>query len=126
MFFFPPFFVPPAVIEIVADPGGFINMRADQIAYIKRHGYQVRILGQCNSSCTMYLSLPRSQVCISPNASLGFHSSYNAIVGGRNDAGTQTMLNHYPNFVLAKLKPLSPTLQYLSGAILLPYMRRCT
>lgn len=120
------FDTPPAIIQVEADPGGSIAARAAQIEQIRRSGAQVRIVGRCNSACTMYLGLPRSQVCVAPGARLGFHSAY-YWPSQRFPApeATAQMMGYYPDFVRARLQPLTSKMQYMTGASLLPFMRRC-
>ncbi|MCU0826609.1 MAG: hypothetical protein MUE52_04220 [Tabrizicola sp.] len=56
-------------LTIMSDGGGNIDDYADLIADLGRT--EVRILGSCKSSCTMFLGMPN--VCVSPDAVFGFH-----------------------------------------------------
>ncbi|NJS39821.1 MAG: hypothetical protein HC783_13300 [Rhodobacteraceae bacterium] len=58
-----------STLTIRADNGGNIHDYADLIATLS--STEVRIVGVCKSSCTMFLGLPK--VCVSPEASFGFH-----------------------------------------------------
>lgn len=84
---------------ITRDNGGSIpaymaRIRTDAIA-----GRQVRIIGQCHSACTMYLSLPTA--CVSRSAVLGFHGPssqlYEISLPPREfEYWSHIMADHYP------------------------------
>ena len=59
----------PDSLIIRADGGGNIAVYADMIAMIGTK--EVRIVGVCKSSCTMFLGA--QNVCVGPDASLAFH-----------------------------------------------------
>jgi hypothetical protein len=43
-------------------------------AALAARGVNVRIVGPCHSACTVLLGhIPRSRICVTPNASFGFH-----------------------------------------------------
>jgi hypothetical protein len=53
-------------------------------------GARVRIVGPCQSACTVLLAhVPRSRICVTPQASLGFHLAH------RSQA-TATLWSGYP------------------------------
>lgn len=55
------------------DYGGNVATFVMWFKRIADSGVPVRIRGLCISACTFVLMLPKSQVCIEPTASLGFH-----------------------------------------------------
>lgn len=59
----------PQTLTIYVDLGGSIDSYGDRIDDIPHKA--VRIVGTCESSCTMFLGLPN--VCIADSAILGFH-----------------------------------------------------
>ena len=61
---------------VSVDRGGLISARVNQVSRLRSSGQRVEIRGTCLSSCTMLLG--SGNVCVSPNAVLGFHgpSSY--------------------------------------------------
>ena len=61
----------PHVYTVSGDPGGRVDLRAEKIRELILENAQVRIVGRCNSACTMYLGVPRH--CVGPKAVLGFH-----------------------------------------------------
>ncbi|MEB8389326.1 hypothetical protein OO012_19085 [Rhodobacteraceae bacterium KMM 6894] len=64
---------PAAVSAMIVsfDMGGSIQSRQTEVRKLRRTGQRVEIIGRCYSACTMYLGL--SNVCVAPNAVLGFH-----------------------------------------------------
>ncbi len=53
------------------DMGGSIGARQRKVRKLRQKGQRVEIHGRCYSACTMYLGL--RNVCVSPEAILGFH-----------------------------------------------------
>ena len=64
---------PPAIIEVLRDHGGTLGERMVLLDYLKRNGVEVRIVGMCGSACEFFLTLPKDQVCVSPQAWFGSH-----------------------------------------------------
>ena len=60
-----------SIIHIRNDMGGSVERRMAELDRLRYRGDQVRIVGTCISSCTLYLGLPNT--CVSPGARLGFH-----------------------------------------------------
>jgi len=59
------------------DYGGFIHKYKLKYAAIRDSGKRVIIDGVCNSACTLVLGIvPLNRVCVTPRASLGFHTAY--------------------------------------------------
>jgi hypothetical protein len=61
-------------ISIADNPGGNIANFAVSLASYRSAGTLVKFTGQCDSSCTLYLSLPREQTCLTRGASFRFHA----------------------------------------------------
>jgi len=83
---------------IYSNPGGRIIDFALQAAKYRASRKLVQFAGQCDSSCTLFLGLPRSQTCISPGASFRFH----APVANNERASYKAklyMLSKYPGWV---------------------------
>jgi hypothetical protein len=66
--------MPPAIVEVLTDHGGTLGEREAVIDWFKRNGISVHITGLCGSACTLFLSLPKDQLCIGPDAWIGFHT----------------------------------------------------
>ena len=78
---------------------------------------QIRVTGACISACTLVLSLPRSQVCVTSTAKFGFHL---ATTDNTPDVAATDMLKKwfYPESVQAWIDrhgPLAEAPIYLSG-----------
>lgn len=79
---------------ITNDMGGSVQARLDRMSTMS----EARIVGQCYSACTLYLGLPN--VCVAPDARLGFHgpSTRSGILLPRAewDRVSHEMAAHYP------------------------------
>src|SRR5215471_13721240 len=67
-----------ATVRIRDDMGGLMTDYASRFENMRQSGERVVIDGPCYSACTMLLGmLSRDQVCVTPNAVLGFHAAWN-------------------------------------------------
>lgn len=89
----------PANAETVrGNPGGQIVTFALHVAKLRAADEPVQFDGACDSACTLYLSLPAEQLCITSRASFGFHLPYG--VGARKSAvAANYLLSQYPDWV---------------------------
>lgn len=103
-------------IIIGDDHGGGVDTFSMWYRRLAASGVPVRIRGVCVSACTLVFMLPKSQVCIEPTASLGFHL---ASMGGESDIPyTQAMIRRwYPEAVRRWLvgKTLADRVIYMSA-----------
>jgi hypothetical protein len=77
-------------IAVINGRGGSIAQHTEMWRNHARTGGAVRISGDCRSACTLVFGqIPRSRICISAGARLGFHR-------GRSEAATQAMWRGYP------------------------------
>jgi hypothetical protein len=90
-----------ADVRVTDDPGGEITSYLEKFREMRASGERLVIDGPCLSACTLFTAfLPRSQVCVTPRAVLGFHAaSYyddarRALVPTR--AGTRLVMRLYP------------------------------
>lgn len=60
-------------IVIDNDHGGSVDAFIMWYTRLKDSGVPVRVRGICVSACTFVFILPKSQACIEPTASFGFH-----------------------------------------------------
>ncbi len=119
---------------ITHDNGGVVE------EYIARerqlHGQRIVIDGACRSACTIYLANPGT--CVTPRASLGFHSAYLGadIGGGRFAYGgdlpsyTAAMMGYYPPLVRQWIQQMRPyglghDMIVLKGRAMLERVPRC-
>jgi hypothetical protein len=91
--------------RITRDHGGYLEDYKAKYARIRDRGERVIIDGICNSGCTVVLGIvPLNRVCVTPRASLGFHTAYfdKAATGGikvMSYAGTEELMSYYPEAV---------------------------
>jgi hypothetical protein len=65
-----------AEVRIVGDPGGEVSSFVRKYQEIRDSGQRVVIDGPCLSACTLLTGIvPRSHVCVTPRAVLGFHAA---------------------------------------------------
>lgn len=111
-----------ATMRITDDMGGLMTQYAARFAMVRESGERVVIDGPCFSACTMLLGMvPRQQVCVTPNAVLGFHAAWNFDDSGRrvtSVGATQALIDIYPHRIrswLARRGGLSPHMKFLRG-----------
>jgi hypothetical protein len=65
-----------AEVRIEASPGGEATSFLNYFELLRRSGERVVIDGPCFSACTLVLDImPRSRICVTPRAVLGFHAA---------------------------------------------------
>jgi len=111
-----------ATMRITDDMGGLMTEYASRFAAVRDSGEKVVIDGPCFSACTMLLGmLPREQVCVTPNAVLGFHAAWNFDESGRrvtSTSATHALYDIYPARVrswIARRGGLSPQMKFMRG-----------
>jgi hypothetical protein len=111
-----------ATVRITDDMGGLMTEYASRFASLRASGERVVIDGPCYSACTMLLGmLSRNQVCVTPNAVLGFHAAWNFDDSGRrvtSVSATQELIDIYPPSIrtwIARRGGLSPHMKFLRG-----------
>jgi hypothetical protein len=61
-------------IEVSDSHGGSVVAYDGRWAGLAARGVDVKIVGPCQSACTVLLGhIPRDKICVTPNASFGFH-----------------------------------------------------
>ncbi len=121
-----------ATVRIRDDMGGLMTEYASRFASMRASGEKVVIDGPCFSACTMLLGmLPRDQVCVTPNAVLGFHAAWNFNDTGRrvtSASATQELIDIYPQRIrswIARRGGLSPHMKFLRGRELFAMYPTC-
>jgi len=110
---------------VTNERGGYVIDYAIRALKMRRSGTFVRFNGSCDSACTLYLSMPKSKVCITQSASFGFHLPYGAGARG-NQVAANFMMKNYPGWVrgwIAKrggLKSSIATMTYADASRFLP------
>jgi len=65
-----------AEIRIVGDPGGEVSSYVRKFEAVRASGERIVIDGPCLSACTLLLGIvPRSHICVTQQAVLGFHAA---------------------------------------------------
>src|SRR6202035_1774046 len=121
-----------ATVRIADDRGGNIGEYWSRFTALRDAKEQVIIDGICSSACTMVLGIvPRDRICVTDNATLGFHAAYRpGFLGSRvvNEPATRTLLGIYPDAIrqwLARNGGLGTETVYLSGPELFALFRKC-
>lgn len=89
---------PQNVHTVRHDSGGYVIDYAIKMRRMERSGQPIRFSGRCDSACTLYLALPKSQACVSKGAAFGFHLPSGSSSRGDRIAAN-FMLNIYPAWV---------------------------
>jgi hypothetical protein len=121
-----------ATIRISGDRGGLIVSYAERFDKARASGERVVIDGSCLSACTLVIGmLPRSQVCATGRAVLGFHAAWRPTPSGSttaSPAATQAMYDIYPAEVrgwIDRRGGLTPRMLYLQGRELSAMVPSC-
>jgi hypothetical protein len=121
-----------ADVRILSSAGGVAGSYLNFFAQVRKSGQRVVIDGPCLSACTLVLStVPRSRICVTQRAVLGFHAPTLVDRSGRishpRDA-TRAVAASYPAGVRAWLRRkggLKQNFIYLRGRELTALYRRC-
>ncbi len=63
-------------IDVSDSHGGIVGVYNSRWAELASRGVHVRIVGPCQSACTVLLGhIPRENICVTPRASFGFHQA---------------------------------------------------
>ena len=84
---------------IIDDRGGYLLVYATEVYHLRLSGEPVQVIGDCYSACTLFLSLPPKQLCITRAATFNFHKPY----GGNKadtDLSIRLMREDYPRWVV--------------------------
>jgi hypothetical protein len=121
-----------ATVRIADDRGGNIGEYWSRFTALRDAKEQIVIDGICSSACTMVLGIvPRDRICVTDNATLGFHAAYRpGFLGARvvNEPATRTLMSIYPDAIrqwLARNGGLGTETIYLSGPELFALYRKC-
>jgi hypothetical protein len=85
-------------IDVFDNHGGRVADYNARWAALAARGVSVRIVGPCQSACTVLLGhIPRSRICVTPQARFGFHLA-------RLPQATATLWNAYAPDIKAWIK----------------------
>jgi hypothetical protein len=109
-------------IDVYDDHGGRVTEYDARWAALAHRGVSVRIVGPCQSACTVLLGhIPRSRICVTPAARFGFHLAH-------LPQATGTLWNAYPSDVKAWITAhggLKRDLIWMGAPDVFRYFRRC-
>lgn len=109
-------------IDVSDNHGGSVAQYDARWAAHAREGASVRIVGPCQSACTVLLGhIPRSRICVTPAASFGFHLAH-------LQQATATLWNAYPADIKAWIKAhggLSADFIWMRAPDTFRYFQKC-
>jgi hypothetical protein len=88
----------PHSVIIYNNHGGRLLDYALRVQKAREKNQFVQIKGKCASACTLYLSLPRDQLCLTPGAGFRFHKPYGSSAS-MNKVASRLLMNAYPDWV---------------------------
>lgn len=111
-----------ATIDVSDDHGGSVAAYDQKWAVLAAQGVSVRIVGPCQSACTVLLGhIPRQNICVMPQASFGFHLANLA-------SATQTQLKAYQPDIrrwIDQRGPLTRNFIWMRAPDIFAFFRRC-
>lgn len=109
-------------IEVYDDHGGSVVQYDKRWAGLAARGVRVKIVGPCQSACTVLLGhIPRSRICVTPNASFGFHLA-------KKTRATAILRNAYQSDIkgwIAKHGGLTEQFIWLRAPEIYRYFKKC-
>lgn len=109
-------------IDISDNHGGSVAEYSARWAELARQGVNVRIVGPCQSACTVLLGyIPRSRICVTPEASFGFHLA-------NLETATASLRRAYAPDIMAWINArggLTPDFKWMSAPDTYRYFRKC-
>lgn len=109
-------------VEITDDRGGLVFAYQLKWEQLQTQKVNVRIAGRCLSACTIFLGyIPRRDICVMPNAALGFHLATLPSV-------TKQLLDEYPEDIRAWIDQhggLTFQVIWMQAPEIFHYFRKC-
>jgi hypothetical protein len=109
-------------IDVYDNHGGSVAAYNARWAQHGRAGASVRITGPCQSACTVLLRhIPRSRICVMPDASFGFHQA-------KLPQMTALLWNGYPGDIKAWINQhggLKKEFVWMRAPDVFRYFKRC-
>jgi hypothetical protein len=88
----------PQTVSVANNSGGSIISFAFDAAKYRSSGTQVHFTGRCDSACTLFLGLPKSQTCVSSGAYFRFHAPF-GVSARAQQLAQNYMMRKYPRWV---------------------------
>ena len=114
-------------VSISNNSGGTIAEFAIDAADYRSSGTLVKFTGRCDSACTLFLSLPSSQTCVSSGAIFRFHAPFGVSARAQRTAQAYLMAK-YPGWVRSWIKSkhgLTNQLISMNSSYASQFMRSC-
>ena len=115
-------------VSIYSNSGGSIGQFALRSAQLRNSHNLVRFTGRCDSACTLFLALPRSQTCVTPGAFFRFHAPVHANAQAARFAQSY-MMRKYPGWVRSWIRSnhgLTHNLTTMDYRYASRFIRTCT
>jgi hypothetical protein len=117
-----------AEVRITRDLGGNTDEYTRRVDALRRSGERVVIDGPCNSACTLHLTLPRQQFCVTGRAAFTFHALADTQTGLPRLRETQDLFRAYPQPIQSWINQhggLTHVPVTLNGNAMLRMLPRC-
>jgi hypothetical protein len=109
-------------IDVSDDHGGSVAQYDSEWAANAARGVDVRIVGPCQSACTVLLGhISRKKICVTPDASFGFHLAH-------LPSATETLWGAYQGDIRAWIKAhggLTQDFIWMRAPDTYRYFRKC-
>ena len=109
-------------IDVNDNHGGSVAEYNARWAGLAARGVNVRIVGPCQSACTVLLGhIPASRICVMPNASFGFHQAH-------LPEATATLWRGYSKGIRGWINArggLTPDFKWMSAPDIYKFFKRC-
>jgi len=117
-----------AEVRITRDTGGNTDDYKRRVDALRRSGERVVIDGRCDSACTLHLTLPRQQFCVTGRAAFTFHALADTQTGLPRLRETQDLFSSYPQAIQSWITQnggLTHVPVTLNGNAMLRMLPRC-
>ncbi|HEY4994962.1 MAG TPA: hypothetical protein VII21_01560 [Aestuariivirga sp.] len=109
-------------IDVSDNHGGSVAEYNARWAALAARGVNVRIVGPCQSACTVLLGhIPARRICVMPNASFGFHQAH-------LPEATATLWRGYSSGIRGWINArggLTPDFKWMSAPDIYKFFKRC-
>jgi len=111
-----------AALDVFDNHGGSVAQYDARWTGLAAQGVSVRIVGPCQSACTVLLGhIPRSRICVMPNAEFGFHLANTASARATLWAAYQPDIQAW----IAAHGGLRKDFMWMSAPDIFRYFKRC-
>ncbi len=118
---------PATSVSVQEDSGGAIIDYVMRAAEYREGKVKVKFTGRCDSACTLFLSLPPSQLCVSSAAYFRFHAPVDDD-DQIDPIGIEVLMRKYPLWIANWINDhggLNSRLLTMTSADVLPHISTC-